>query len=134
MFVLMSLLLLVGPEAASAAPPAAHAPTRASPPATASTPAPKSATAPAPAPAATAPPHDLGASFKTTKTLGELERCLTDRLSKFGEVTSVPIEGMKTLMFRTTDEPPMMIDISPPTVTVTTKFAVWTKPIIQTCM
>ncbi len=126
MFVLMSLLLLVAPEAATGAPPAAPASTPARPPA----PAPPSK----PAPAAAAPAHDLVASFKTTKTIGELERCLTDRLSKFGEVTSVPIEGMKTLMFRTTDEPPMMIDISPPVVTVTTKFAVWTKPIIQTCM
>jgi|SRR3954452_14545821 hypothetical protein len=128
MFVLMSLLLLVAPEAATGAPPAAPASTPAHPPAP--VPAPPST----PAPAAAAPAHDLGASFKTTKTIGELERCLTDRLSKFGEVTSVPIEGMKTLMFRTTDEPPMMIDISPPVVTVTTKFAVWTRPIIQTCM
>jgi hypothetical protein len=77
---------------------------------------------------------DVAATFQTSKTLPEVEECLTAKLSEFGEVTAVPIEGMKTLMFRTTDEPPMMIDIAPPTVTVTTKFAVWTRPIIQTCL
>ena len=117
MFVVLSLFLMVAPESA---PPAAP-------------PAPVAAPVVVPA-GPPAPGHEIGAKFATTKTLSELERCLTDRLSKFGEVTSVPIEGMKTLMFRTTDEPPMMIDISPPVVTVTTKFAVWTKPIIQTCM
>ena len=36
----------------------------------------------------------------------------------------MPIEGMKTLMYSTTDEPPMMINIDPPSVIVTTRFAI----------
>ena len=72
--------------------------------------------------------------FHSKKTLPVLEKCLTDRLSQLGEVTSVPIENAKTLMFSTSDEPPMMIDIAPPDVKVTTKFAIGTEPIIKGCL
>jgi hypothetical protein len=84
------------------------------------------------APAAPAP--EVATIFKTSHTVPELEKCLTEKLSAVGEVTSVPIEGTKTLMFRTVDEPPMMIDLAPATVKVTTKFALWTRPIIETCL
>ena len=73
-------------------------------------------------------------TFRTRKGIAQLEKCLTDRLSKVGEVTSVPIEGMKTLMYSTTDEPPMMINIDPPSVIVTTKFAIGTQPIVKGCL
>jgi len=72
--------------------------------------------------------------FHSKKSLPVLEKCLTERLSQIGEVTSVPIENAKTLMFSTTDEPPMMIDIAPPDVKVTTKFAIGTEPIIKGCL
>src|ERR1700750_409819 len=100
------------------------------------------AAAPQPAvkpPARTASPGDtptppVGTTFRTRKSIAQLEKCLTDRLSKVGEVTSVPIEGMKTLMYSTTDEPPMMINIDPPSLIVTTKFAIGTKPIVKSCV
>ena len=75
-----------------------------------------------------------GAVFQTKKSLSDLEKCLTEKLSQAGEVTSVPIEGVKTLMYRTTDEPAMMIDLAPPTVKVTTKFAIGTEPIVKSCL
>ena len=89
------------------------------------------AEAPAPAlPQATA----AVVTFRSRKTLPQLEKCLTDRLSQLGQVTSVPIEDAKTLMLSTSDEPPMMIDIAPPVVKVTTKFAIGSKPLIQGCL
>jgi hypothetical protein len=75
-----------------------------------------------------------GTTYLSKKGVAELEKCLTDRLSKVGEVTSVPIEGMKTLMYSTTDEPPMMINIDPPSVIVTTRFAIGTQPIVKGCL
>jgi len=87
-------------------------------------------------PPAASPPEAAPAvvTFRTRKNLPQLEKCLTDRLSQLGQVTSVPIEDAKTLMLSTSDEPPMMIDIAPRTVKVTTKFAIGTKPIIKGCL
>ena len=84
--------------------------------------------------ASPAPKPDAIVTFHTKKSLADLEKCLTDKLSPLGEVTSVPIEDAKTLMFSTTDEPPMMIDIAPPLVKVTTKFAIGTQPIVKACL
>ena len=92
-----------------------------------------SAAAEAPA-ANVAPATPAIVSFRSRKNLSQLEKCLTDRLSQLGQVTSVPIEDAKTLMLSTSDEPPMMIDIAPPVVKVTTKFAIGSKPIIQGCL
>lgn len=78
--------------------------------------------------------HPAGAVFHSRKNLPQLEKCLTDRLSQLGQVTSVPIENAKTLMLSTSDEPPMMIDIAPPDVRVTTKFAIGTEPIVKGCL
>jgi hypothetical protein len=106
----------------------------------ASIPQPTTPADPAPAPAAqpAAGAADVaagsGAVFRTKKNLGDLEKCLTDRLSQAGEVTSVPIEGVKTLMYQTVDEPAMMIDLAPPVVKVTTKFAIGTEPIVRSCL
>ena len=77
---------------------------------------------------------DVGTSFATKKSVPELESCLTDRLAKYGQVTAVPIEDTKTLMFRIADEAPMVIDLSPPTVTITTKYPGWAKPLVQSCL
>ena len=87
--------------------------------------------------AATAPSPEMEkvvASFTSKKNMAQLEKCLTDRLSQGGQVTSVPIENAKTLMYSTSDEPPMMIDIAPPAVRVTTKFAIGTESIIRGCL
>ena len=128
-FALFSILLI----AAAEPPPQVAAPSK--PPAT-----PPAAAEPASAPAAeqSATPAEVaagsGAVFQTKKSLSDLEKCLTEKLSQAGEVTSVPIEGVKTLMYRTTDEPAMMIDLAPPTVKVTTKFAIGTEPIVKSCL
>ncbi|MBV8907443.1 MAG: hypothetical protein JOZ20_00425 [Sphingomonas sp.] len=86
------------------------------------------------APAVAAQPHSIGGTFHSKKSMAQLEKCLTDRLSQLGQVTSVPIENAKTLMLSTSDEPPMMIDIAPPDVKVTTKFAIGTEPLVKGCL
>ena len=90
--------------------------------------------APAAPAAAAAVQPSVGASFESKKSLPELEACLTEKLAKYGEVTAVPIENTKTLMFRITNEAPMVIDLSPPAVTITTKYPGWAKPLVQSCL
>ena len=129
MLALLSFVLIAATE-----PPAkASAPPAASPqPATPADPTPAAGTQPAAGAADVA--AGSGAVFRTRKSLADLEKCLTDRLSQGGEVTSVPIEGVKTLMYQTVDEPAMMIDLAPPVVKVTTKFAIGTEPIVRSCL
>ncbi len=75
-----------------------------------------------------------GASYQTAKTTSALEQCLTDSLSKLGDVTSIQTEGTTTLMLKTGTEAPMMIDLAPPKVTVTTKFAYGTRNLVKACL
>ena len=74
------------------------------------------------------------ASYKSTKTLAVLEQCLTERLSKRGDVTAVANKESTTLMFRESTEAPMLIDLAPPKVTVTTRFAYGTRSIVEDCL
>jgi hypothetical protein len=74
------------------------------------------------------------ASYKTAKTLTVLEQCLTDSLSKLGDVTAVKFDKSTTLMLRAGTEVPMLIDIAPPSVTVTTRFAYGTRPLVKACL
>ena len=86
------------------------------------------------APASAADAATVGASYKTRKSLQALEQCLTRRLSELGDVTAVEIAETKSLMFRIGDDRPMIIDLAPPAVTVTTKFALGTRKIVEGCV
>ena len=81
--------------------------------------------------AAREPPE---ATFHTGKDLSALERCLTERLSKRGDITSINSQGYVTLMYREGRETPMLIDLAPPNVTITTKIAFGTGSIIKSCL
>ena len=81
-----------------------------------------------------AAPEQPEATFHTGKDLAALERCLTERLSKRGDVTSVNSEGYVTLMYREGKETPMLIDLAPPNVKITTKIAFGTGSIIKSCL
>ena len=74
------------------------------------------------------------ASYKTAKSSEALEQCLTEKLSKSGDVTSVKIDGTTTLMYRRDNDSPMIIDLATPTVSVTTKFAFGTRKLIEACL
>ena len=95
--------------------------------------------------AASAPASDMGASsvdspqppsaiYETAKAIPALEQCLTDSLSKLGDVTSIQTEGTTTLMLKTGTESPMLIDLAPPKVIVTTKFAYGTRSLVKACL
>jgi hypothetical protein len=88
--------------------------------------------------AADPPPADPqqapAAVYKTAKTLAVLEQCLTDSLSKIGDVTAVKFDSSTTLMLREGTEAPMLIDIAPPSVTVTTRFAYGTRSLVKGCI
>src|SRR5689334_6403456 len=55
-------------------------------------------------------PH-VGATFETNKGLGELEKCLTDKLSQRGDVTAMQSDTSTTLMLRWGGEAPMLIEL-----------------------
>src|SRR5205085_863490 len=65
----------------------------------------------------------VGTSYRTQKSYAELQRCLTDNLSTRGDVTAIAMEDGTTLMLREGDGVPMLIDLEPPIVKVTTRFS-----------
>ena len=83
---------------------------------------------------ASAEPVRTGASFKTDKTLQRLQQCLTDHLSKKGDVTAIQAEGFVTLVYEDSTHRRMMIDLAPPDVSVTTQLAFGTRRIIESCL
>ena len=84
----------------------------------------------APAPA----PPRAEAVYRTQKSLAELEQCLTQKLSKRGDVTAVDAEGYLTLMYNDNSGIVMAIDLAPPTVSVKNRFAYGTRSIIKACL
>jgi hypothetical protein len=76
----------------------------------------------------------VGASYQTKKSLAQLEKCLTDKLSERGDVTSIAMPDGTTLMLDRGDGAPMLIDLEPPAVKVTTRFAFGTRTIVERCL
>jgi hypothetical protein len=73
--------------------------------------------------------------YRSSKTLPELERCLTDGLAKRGDVTTLYSGGYTTLVFRESkDSPAMLIDLAPPMVILKTKFSYGTRGIVKSCL
>lgn len=72
--------------------------------------------------------------YRTTKALAPLEKCLTENLTTRGDVTAINEEGMTTLLLRSEGQPPMLIDLAPPTVTVTTRLSYGTRGLIERCL
>jgi hypothetical protein len=75
-----------------------------------------------------------GASYQSKKSLYELQKCLTDKLSQRGDVTAVKMADGTTLMLREGEDAPMLIDLAPPAVVVTTRFAYGTRTIVEGCL
>ena len=84
--------------------------------------------------ASAAAPQQESTIFKTAKTLTALEKCLSNKLSTRGDVTTFNADGMTTVMLRTGNEQPMLIDLAPPSVTVTTRLAYGTRRLIEACL
>ena len=79
-------------------------------------------------------PEKPAVQYKSEKTLQQIEQCLTERLSKRGDVTAVQAEGYVTLVYQDSAHRPMMIDVAPPNVTVTTDLAHGTRSIVKSCL
>lgn len=76
----------------------------------------------------------VGASYQTAKSVPDLQKCLTDKLTGVGDVTALKMEGYVTLMLRGNQGKPMLIDLAPPKVTVTTDFLHGTRKLVEACV
>jgi hypothetical protein len=74
------------------------------------------------------------ASYHTAKNLPELQTCLTDKLSERGNVTAATAQGTTILMLREGEDAPMLIELDPPSVRVTTQFAYGTRKLVEHCL
>jgi hypothetical protein len=76
-----------------------------------------------------------GASYQSTKSLPQLQKCLTNKLARIGDVNDITVDGITTLMVREgPNDQAMLIDLAPPKVTVTTKFLYGTRKIVEGCL
>ena len=74
-------------------------------------------------------------TYQSTKTLAALQKCLTIKLSKVGEVVAMKLNQDTTaLVLRNIPEGAMTIELSPPSVTVTSKLAPHTQHLIKACL
>jgi hypothetical protein len=80
------------------------------------------------------PPQAEGARYQTKKSLPAVVQCLTDGLSKRGDVTAIQAEGYITLLFQDDTHLPMLIDVAPPNVIVRTEIVFGTRGIIESCL
>jgi hypothetical protein len=81
------------------------------------------------------PQQVAGTAYHTAKDIPALQKCLTDRLSQHGDVTEMKFpEGGITLMLREGKDEVMLIDLAPPSVTVTTAFLPDTRIIVERCL
>ena len=81
------------------------------------------------------PPQGPEATYTSAKSVPALQTCLTDKLARIGDVTDVTVDGITTLMVREGPaEPVMLIDLSPASVTVTTKFLYGTRKLVEACL
>jgi hypothetical protein len=82
-----------------------------------------------------APPPKQGTSFPTAKSLDAVQACLTDKLSDIGEVAAAqPDRDSTILLVRGNPDGPMVIELSPKTVTVTTKLIPGAGALIKGCI
>ena len=80
-------------------------------------------------------PEQPGVSFPTAKAIEAIQACLTDKLSDVGEVAAMePERGSIILLVRGNPEGPMVIELAPASVKVTTKFITGTRDIIKGCI
>ena len=82
-----------------------------------------------------AAPQPHGATFHTKKSVSAVQKCLTDKLSEIGEVVAMNAEeNATTLVLRESPDDPMIIEITPQSVTVTTRFIHGTRKLVQACV
>lgn len=73
-------------------------------------------------------------SFRTARTLASIEQCLLQELSDLGDPTFMRTLDGTTLMIRNGEGPPLLIDVAPPLVTITTKAPYETRLRVKRCV
>jgi hypothetical protein len=74
------------------------------------------------------------ATFKTAKSMAALEKCLAQELSDLGDQTLMQEKETSTLMIRNGEGAPLLIEIKPPQVTITTRADLETRLRVQHCV
>lgn len=72
--------------------------------------------------------------FKTSKTSQALEKCLIGELSDLGDPTLIQEQGSTVLMIRNGQDKPLLIQIEPPKVTITTRAPPETQIRVKRCV
>lgn len=82
------------------------------------------------------PAPDQAVTFPTKKALEVVQACLTNKLADVGEIAAMNSdeENSTILLVRGNPEGPMVIEIHPTAVSVTTKFISGTREIIKGCV
>jgi len=76
-----------------------------------------------------------GVTYRSSKPLAALQKCLTENLTEVGEVVAVRSDAeTTTLVLRNIPDGPMTIDLAPPKVTVTSKLTPHTRHLIKACL
>jgi hypothetical protein len=78
--------------------------------------------------------NKVAVSFKTSKTRPKLEACLYSELSDLGEATFMQNAAETILMVRNGAGPPLLVEIAPPTVQITTKASADVKSRVKRCV
>lgn len=87
------------------------------------------------APSSPATSQPRGASFQTHKSVALIQKCLTTKLSQIGEIVALNSDVKSTtLLLRDNSDDPMIIEIAPPSVTITTRIIHGTRKIVQACV
>ena len=82
----------------------------------------------------TPPGANPDVSYKTSKSLPALETCLYGELSELGEATFMRSAGETILMIRNGEGPPVLVDITPPKVAITTKASLDVRRRVKRCV
>jgi hypothetical protein len=72
--------------------------------------------------------------YKTAKSRAKIEACLYNELSDLGEATFMQSEGETILMVRNGEGQPLLVEIAPPLVQITTKASVDVKQRVKRCV
>ena len=78
--------------------------------------------------------EQVGASYRSAKSMAELQKCLTKKLSERGNVTAANIDDGITLLFQEENQEPMVIEVAPSSVKVTTRFVFGTRKLVEACV
>lgn len=73
-------------------------------------------------------------TFKTTRSLSALEKCLYEELSDLGDATFMRSPGETILMIRNGQARPMIVDITPPTLAITTRTSAEIRERVKRCV